>query len=88
MSEELEARTDEDIEVLTAAYNLLLPCLINQCQGADPRVAIAALVSAAATVCVETITDKDQSKNYFAMCTSDAFDKFDAAYERKEKLDG
>lgn len=81
-----EMSEEDKIALRVRAYELLLPSVLGQCKGAHPQVAIAACVSAAATICVETIVDPEEAKGYFAMCVNDAHAKFDDAYQQKAKL--
>jgi hypothetical protein len=86
---EHEEMTDEEVtEMRAAAYRLLVPSILSQCQGVHPQVAIAACISAGASVCVDSIGDMAQAQKFFATCSSDAYAKFPAAYEQKAKLDG
>lgn len=85
---EHEDMSEEDrIALRVRAYELLLPSVLGQCRGAHPQVAIAACVSAAATICVDTIADPEQAKSYFAMCVNDAHAKFDEAFKQKAEDD-
>jgi len=87
-ADEHEEMTDEEVtEMRAAAYRLLVPSLLSQCQGVHPQVAIAACISAAASICVDSISDMAQAQKFFATCSSDAYAKFPAAYEHKAKLD-
>lgn len=86
---EYEGMPEEEMVALRVqAYQLLLPSVLGQCRGAHPQVAIAACISAAATICVDTVADVEQAKSYFAMCVNDAHAKFDDAYAQKAEDDG
>jgi hypothetical protein len=83
-----ELAQKEEVQELVAEYNLLLNKLIGACAGTKPQVAIAASISAAASICVEAIEDCQQAKDYFARCVSDAHGKFDEAYKQKAMANG
>ena len=72
-----------EIQLMAAEYSILLPQLLNACQGTNARVSIAAAMSAAACICVDTCKDAAAARAFLVVCLNDVLEKLPAAFNDK-----
>lgn len=75
--------TMQQVADLDAEYNVLLRQFIRGCDGMNNGVAIAALMTAAACVAVESMTDQQKCYDYIKKCADDILAQVPAAFASK-----
>jgi len=80
--------TDADeAQLMESEYGLLIRKLLNECNGAQPGVAIAAALSAAFCVAVDVtpVEHRDAARRYLESCFRDALNGLEQAFNIKEE---
>ena len=78
-----EADQKEHNQKMMEQYNKLLSKLLGECNGNNPQVAVAALISASACVLVDHVDTADRARGYFMHVMNDTLAKFEGAFEQK-----
>jgi len=78
-----EELTPADIAVMEAEYGILLRKMLNNCNGANPRVAMAALIGAAGSISVQVCETELVARSYLYACVQDVGDKLSGAFKQK-----
>lgn len=74
---------DQGLLDMTTEYNVLLRQALNICSGMNTGVAIAALMSAAGCIGVQSIHDEAECRAYINRCTQDILKNIKPAYAAK-----
>lgn len=74
---------DKNAELMLE-YNRLCPKLTAVCEGTTAKVAIAACVSAAATVCLGTMRNEIEARNYLLACFNDILRQLPEKFAEKD----
>ena len=75
-----EDLTEQDLADMHTAYGVLMTALLNTCGHNNPQVAIAALVSSAGTIAVQTMSE-NAARAYLSMAFTDMLGALANAYK-------
>jgi len=72
-----------DVAVMQAEYGILVNKLLNACHGANPRVAMAALLGATGSIAVQSSANEMIARNYMFACVNDVVAQLAPAFKQK-----